>query len=81
MEQKRENEAEMEEKREIDSMKEAGPLELPAVTLRGMTILPDMIIHFDLSREKSVLAVEAAMMGSQRLFAVTQKDPEDQDPV
>ncbi len=80
LEQKRENEAEMEEKREIDSMKEAGPLELPAVTLRGMTILPDMIIHFDLSREKSVLAVEAAMMGSQRLFAVTQKDPEDQDP-
>lgn len=53
---------------------------MPAVTLRGLTIFPDMIIHFDLSREKSALAVEAAMMGSQRLFVVTQKEPQEEEP-
>ncbi len=53
---------------------------MPTVTLRGLTILPDMVIHFDLSREKSVLAVEAAMMGDQELFVVTQKDPDVKDP-
>ena len=46
---------------------------IPAVTLRGLTIFPDMIIHFDLSKEKSVLAIEAAMMGDQRLFVVTDR--------
>ena len=53
---------------------------MPAVTLRGLTVFPDMIIHFDLSREKSALAVEAAMMGSQRLFVVTQKEPLEEEP-
>lgn len=53
---------------------------LPAVALRGMVILPDMIIHFDLSREKSIAAVEEAMRGDQLIFLVAQKDPEVQDP-
>jgi ATP-dependent Lon protease len=53
---------------------------IPAVTLRGLTIFPDMIIHFDLSKEKSVLAIEAAMMGDQRLFVVTQKELQDEEP-
>lgn len=53
---------------------------IPAVTLRGLTIFPDMIIHFDLSKEKSALAIEAAMMGDQRLFVVTQKDVQDEEP-
>lgn len=53
---------------------------IPAVILRGLTIFPDMIIHFDLSKEKSTLAVEAAMMGDQRLFVVTQKNPQDEEP-
>lgn len=53
---------------------------IPAVALRGLTIFPDMIIHFDLSKEKSTLAIEAAMMGDQRLFVVTQKDPQDEEP-
>lgn len=53
---------------------------VPAVTLRGLTILPGMIIHFDLSRERSIHAVEAAMMGNQQLFAVTQIDPDENDP-
>ena len=53
---------------------------LPAVALRGLSILPGMVIHFDLSREKSIEAVERAMLGDQRLFAVTQKDAEVEDP-
>ena len=54
---------------------------IPTVALRGLTVLPDMIIHFDLSREKSILAVEQAMMGNQQLVVVTQKDPNESNPV
>ena len=53
---------------------------IPVVALRGMTILPSMITHFDISREKSVKAVEAAMLRDQRLVVLTQKSPETQDP-
>lgn len=53
---------------------------LPAVTLRGLTILPGMVIHFDLSRKKSAEAVEQAMLADQRLVVVTQKDAETEDP-
>lgn len=53
---------------------------IPAVALRGMTILPDMIIHFDLSRRRSILAVEQSMAGDQMLFAATQKDPNTEEP-
>lgn len=53
---------------------------LPAVALRGMTILPGAIIHFDLNREKSVLAVEQAMVTGGRIFLVTQQNTEDNDP-
>ena len=44
---------------------------MPAVALRGMTILPDMIVHFDVSRSKSKKAVERAMTTNQKLFVVT----------
>ena len=54
---------------------------MPAVALRGLTILPDMIIHFDLSRKKSIRAVEKAMMSDQKIFLVTQSDPEEKEPV
>ena len=53
---------------------------MPAVTLRGLTIFPDIVIHFDLSKEKSALAIESAMMGDQRLFVVTQKDLQEEEP-
>lgn len=55
-------------------------MEMPAVALRGLTIMPDMIIHFDLSRKKSILAVEHAMLRDQYLFVVTQLDTEEEDP-
>ena len=51
---------------------------LPAIALRGTTILPDMIVHFDVSRERSIKAIEAAMLHDQKIFLVTQKDPESE---
>lgn len=53
---------------------------LPIIALRGMTILPDMIIHFDVNRSKSIQAIEAAMVEEQNIFLVTQRDPEVEDP-
>lgn len=53
---------------------------LPAVALRGLTIMPEMMIHFDLSRKKSIVAVEQAMHKDEKLFLVTQKDPEEDEP-
>ena len=53
---------------------------IPAVALRGMTILPGMIAHFDVSREMSLKAVEAAMTGEQKVFLVTQRDVEVENP-
>ncbi|MGN1171991.1 MAG: LON peptidase substrate-binding domain-containing protein, partial [Lachnospiraceae bacterium] len=47
---------------------------IPAVALRGLTVLPGMIIHFDLSRKKSIAAVEQAMMEDQTVLLLTQKD-------
>ena len=53
---------------------------MPAVALRGMTILPDMIVHFDVSRSKSKKAIERAMTSNQKLFVVTQRDPDIEEP-
>lgn len=54
--------------------------QLPTVALRGLTILPDMVAHFDVSREKSIKAVEEAMMDEQEIFLLTQKNPEEEEP-
>lgn len=53
---------------------------MPAIALRGTTILPDMIVHFDISRPKSVKAVEEAMTQDQKIFLITQKDPQVENP-
>ena len=53
---------------------------MPAVALRGMTILPGMVAHFDISRERSIKAVETAMMGDQLIFLVTQKNANEENP-
>ena len=53
---------------------------IPVIPLRGLAVLPDAIIHFDLKREKSIHAVEYAMMGDGLVFLASQKDPECQDP-
>lgn len=53
---------------------------LPAVALRGTTILPKMTAHFDISRKRSVEAVTEAMVREQKLFLITQKDPAVEQP-
>lgn len=53
---------------------------MPAVALRGLTILPDMVVHFDISREKSINAIEEAMKGDQQVFLITQRDVEVEEP-
>ncbi len=53
---------------------------LPAVALRGLTVMPGMIIHFDLSRPRSIQAIEKAMSENERVFLVAQKDPNVDDP-
>ena len=54
---------------------------MPMVALRGMTVLPEMVIHFDVSRERSKKAVEEAMLEEgQRIFLVAQKDIDAEEP-
>ena len=55
-------------------------MKMPAVALRGMVILPGMVAHFDVSRSKSIKAVEEAMMDEQKIFLVAQKDVEQENP-
>ena len=55
-------------------------MKMPAVALRGMVILPGMIAHFDVSREKSIHAVEQSMMDEQKIFLVAQRDVEQEEP-
>lgn len=54
---------------------------LPMVALRGMTVLPEMVTHFDVSRERSIQAIEEAMQEEgQKVFLTAQKDIEDEEP-
>ncbi len=53
---------------------------VPAVALRGMTILPGMVAHFDVSRGRSIKAVENAMMEDQTVFLVTQENIDKEEP-
>ncbi|MDO4476162.1 MAG: endopeptidase La [Lachnospiraceae bacterium] len=52
----------------------------PVITLRALTVLPSMIVNFDISRPQSVRAVEQAMNADQQVFLVTQKDPQEAEP-
>lgn len=55
-------------------------MNMPAVALRGLTILPGMIAHFDVSRERSLRAVEEAMEQDQKIYLVTQRNVDSEDP-
>lgn len=55
-------------------------LSLPMVALRGLSILPEMVRHFDVSRPKSIQAIEEAMLGDQKIFLTAQKDVETESP-
>ena len=53
---------------------------LPMVALRGMTIMPEMVVHFDVSRERSVAAIQEAMAEEQKIFLTAQKSIDTEDP-
>lgn len=53
---------------------------MPVVALRSLVIMPDMVMHFDVSRKKSIAAIEAAMVKDQMVFLVAQRDPEIENP-
>lgn len=55
-------------------------LHLPMVALRGMTVMPGKTVHFDISRERSIQAVQEAMTGNQRIFLTAQKKIETDEP-
>lgn len=62
-------------------MQEEQFLQLPMITLRGMTIMPEAVVHFDLSREKTIQALEAAMLKQGRVFLVSQKEGNAEEPL
>ena len=53
---------------------------MPVIPLRGLSVLPGMVLHFDISRDRSIKAVEAAMSGDQKIFLVTQRNPDHNNP-
>ncbi|KYH29242.1 MULTISPECIES: endopeptidase La [Clostridium] len=53
---------------------------LPLIPLRGLTIFPHMVLHFDVGREKSLLAVEEAMLNGQEIFLVSQREAKIEEP-
>ena len=53
---------------------------LPVIALRSMTVLPDMVIHFDISRKKSIQAVEEALALDEKVLLLTQKDTQIENP-
>lgn len=59
---------------------EKSQITLAVIPLRGITIFPNMIIHFDVGREKSIAAIEEAMKENGEIFLVSQVDPEIEDP-
>lgn len=80
MRRETENSREYDDTAPIAYMGIPGSEELPTVALRGLIILPGMVIHFDLNRKKSIEAVEQAMLNDQRLLVVTQKNADVEEP-
>ena len=58
----------------------AQTINLPVVPLRGMTIFPNMIVHLDVGRDRSISAIEAAMVEQRKIFLVAQKELDDENP-
>ena len=59
---------------------EENRIAMPVIALRGMTVLPGMMIHFDVSRSRSIAAAEKAMVTDQKVFLTAQKDPDVLEP-
>ncbi len=67
-------------KRTLDEEKMNPMLEMPVLPLRGIMLFPGTVLHFDVGRAKSIVALEAAMKGDQQIFLVAQRDVENEDP-
>lgn len=65
----------------MTSEEDGGKKIMPLIPLRGLTVFPNMVLHFDIGREKSIAALEKAMMINQTVFLVAQKDPDTDLPV
>lgn len=65
----------------LETTRRGKPVCMPVLPLRGMMVFPHMVLHFDVGRQKSVSALEKAMLGDQRIFLVAQLDAETDDPV
>lgn len=70
----------MPDKVKVTLEKNADILRLPTITLRGLVVFPNNIIHFEVGRAKSIAAVEYALNNASQLFLVTQKDMDLEDP-
>ena len=65
----------------IEQNKQAdGLVTMPALALRGITVFPNLLLHFDVGRESSIRALEEAMAGGREVFLVTQRDPSVDKP-
>ena len=70
----------MDNNQSIDRNEDTNNKEMVMIPLRGMTIFPNMVIHFDVGREKSVAALEEAMLNEQEIFLCSQKKAKIEDP-
>jgi ATP-dependent Lon protease len=61
-------------------MTEVQALRLPTIAIRGLVMFPKMVLHFDVARQKSILALNRAMQGNQKIFLVTQKNSRVENP-
>ncbi len=61
-------------------MTEVQTLRLPTIAIRGLVMFPNMVLHFDVARQKSILALNRAMQGNQKIFLVTQKNSRVENP-
>ena len=60
-------------------MKKNQTIELPGLPLRGLMLFPNMVLHFDVGRKKSLAALEQGMMDKQKVFLVSQKNDDTED--
>lgn len=64
----------------LDRPKPPEPVKMPMLVLRGLVLFPEMVLHFDVGREKSLLALNQVMSASRQIFLVAQKDLRDDEP-
>ena len=64
----------------LNSTLENDYIDMPIVPLRGLVVFPEMVLHFDVGRKKSVNAIKTAMRGSNKIFLVAQRDPSVDEP-